>query len=67
VQGFVDYSAQARGVSTEEVVAELTEPMALPEMATDEDVAEAVAFFLSPRAKAITGQMLLVNAGQVVR
>jgi enoyl-[acyl-carrier-protein] reductase (NADH) len=36
-------------------------------MATDRDVAEAVGFFLSDRAQAITGQTLLVNAGEFVR
>jgi enoyl-[acyl-carrier-protein] reductase (NADH) len=30
-------------------------------------VAEAVGFFLSDRAQAITGQTLLVNAGEFVR
>lgn len=57
----------ATGTPAEEVLAGLVAPMALPEMATDADVAEAVVFFLSDRAKAITGQMLLVNAGHVVR
>jgi enoyl-[acyl-carrier-protein] reductase (NADH) len=38
--------------------------MALGDMATDEDVAEAVVFLASPRARGITGQTLFVNAGE---
>jgi NAD(P)-dependent dehydrogenase (short-subunit alcohol dehydrogenase family) len=67
VEGFVNYQAQATGVGPDEVLADLVRPMALPRMATDADVAETVVFFLSERAKGITGQMLLVNAGHVVR
>lgn len=47
--------------------ARLTERMALPELATDRDVAEAVAFLASDRARSITGQSLLVNAGELMR
>lgn len=50
-----------------DLLAQLTERMALPEMATDGDVAEAVVFLASDRARAITGQTLLVNAGEVMR
>jgi enoyl-[acyl-carrier-protein] reductase (NADH) len=41
--------------------------MALPELATDGDVADAVVFLASERARAITGQSLLVNAGELMR
>ncbi|GAA4997940.1 SDR family oxidoreductase [Yinghuangia aomiensis] len=67
VEGFVSMQSQATGQSADQVLAQLVEPMALPEMASDEDVAETVTFFLSDRSKAITGQMLLVNAGHVMR
>ncbi|MET8763557.1 SDR family oxidoreductase [Lentzea sp. NPDC004782] len=50
-----------------DLLAQLTERMALPEMATEGDVAEAVVFLASDRARAITGQTLLVNAGEVMR
>jgi NAD(P)-dependent dehydrogenase (short-subunit alcohol dehydrogenase family) len=43
-----------------EVLGELTGRMALPELATDADVAEAVVFLASDQARAITGQSLLV-------
>jgi NAD(P)-dependent dehydrogenase (short-subunit alcohol dehydrogenase family) len=67
VQQYVELAAAAQGRTAEEVVAELTSDMPLPDMATDGDVAEAVVFLASDRARAITGQSLLVNAGQVMQ
>ncbi|MFD3512001.1 SDR family oxidoreductase [Streptomyces sp. NPDC058657] len=67
VQGFVAYAAQAEGVPEARVRERLDARMALPEMATDGDVADAVVFFASDRARSITGQQLLVNAGELMR
>ncbi|MFD7032009.1 SDR family oxidoreductase [Streptomyces sp. NPDC059917] len=67
VQAFVTFSAHSENVPEEEVLARLTQRMALPELATDGDVADAVAFLASDRARAITGQSLLVNAGELMR
>ena len=67
VQYYVDAAARARGVSAEQVLAGITKDMPLGQMATDADVAEAVLFFASDHARAITGQSLLVNAGEVMR
>jgi NAD(P)-dependent dehydrogenase (short-subunit alcohol dehydrogenase family) len=67
VQAFVAFTAHTEGVPEEEVLGRLAGRMALPELATDGDVAEAVAFLASDRAKAITGQSLLVNAGELMR
>ncbi|MBW5486013.1 SDR family oxidoreductase [Streptomyces bambusae] len=67
VQAFVTFTAHSENVSEEEVTARLTGRMALPELATDGDVADAVAFLASDRARAITGQSLLVNAGELMR
>ncbi|GGY69543.1 SDR family oxidoreductase [Streptomyces omiyaensis] len=67
VEAFVHFTAQTEGVEEAEVLARLTSRMALPELATDGDVADAVAFLASPRARAITGQSLLVNAGELMR
>ncbi|MGX1270613.1 NAD(P)-dependent dehydrogenase (short-subunit alcohol dehydrogenase family) [Streptomyces phaeoluteigriseus] len=39
----------------------------MPEPATDGDVADAVVFLASDRARAITRQSLLVNAGELMR
>ncbi|MGW1191926.1 SDR family oxidoreductase [Streptomyces sp. NPDC002559] len=67
VQAYVRSTARAEGTSEAEVLSGLTEHMALPEPATDGDVAEAAVFLASDRARAITGQSLLVNAGEVMR
>ncbi|HZN16473.1 MAG TPA: SDR family oxidoreductase [Acidimicrobiales bacterium] len=64
VQGYVDYMAQKRGVEPEVVKAEINAPMALPDIPTSEEVAEAVVFLASDRASAITGQTLDVNGGE---
>ncbi|WP_353943154.1 SDR family oxidoreductase [Streptomyces sp. HUAS MG91] len=66
VQAFVQFTAQTEKVPEEEVLGRLTERMALPELATDGDVADAAVFFASDRARAITGQQLLVNAGELM-
>ncbi|MEU2840486.1 SDR family oxidoreductase [Streptomyces sp. NPDC007076] len=67
VQAFVRFTADSEGVPEAEVLGRLTERMALPEPATDGDVAEAAVFMASDRARAITGQSLLVNAGELMR
>ncbi|ARF55807.1 SDR family oxidoreductase [Streptomyces gilvosporeus] len=67
VQAYVRLTAKAEGVPESEVLGRLTGRMALPEMATDADVAESAAFLCSDRARAITGQSLLVNAGELMR
>ncbi|MCT9092989.1 SDR family oxidoreductase [Streptomyces sp. ASQP_92] len=67
VQAYVQFTAHTEGVPEEEVLGRLTERMALPELATDSDVADAVVFLASDRARAITGQSLLVNAGELMR
>ncbi|MFJ5608711.1 SDR family oxidoreductase [Streptomyces sp. NPDC093221] len=67
VRSFVALTARAEGVGEDEVLARLARRMALPELATDGDVAEAAVFLASDRARAITGQSLLVNAGELMR
>ncbi|MEU8676944.1 SDR family oxidoreductase [Streptomyces sp. NPDC048560] len=67
VQAYVKFAAHTGGVTEKEVLAGLTARMALPEPATDGDVAEAVVFLASDRARSITGQSLLVNAGELMR
>jgi NAD(P)-dependent dehydrogenase (short-subunit alcohol dehydrogenase family) len=67
VEGYVAGLARERGVAVEQVVASITERMAIKQIPADEDVAEAVAFFCSDRARLITGQALLVNAGEYMR
>lgn len=64
VQIYVSWQAQSRGVSEDEIVAELKAKFPLGEIPADEDVAEVVAFFCSDRSRMISGQSLLVNAGE---
>ncbi|MFE9022192.1 SDR family oxidoreductase [Streptomyces sp. NPDC007808] len=67
VQAYVRFAARTEGVPEPDVLARLTDRMALPELATDADVADAAVFLASDRARAITGQSLLVNAGELMR
>lgn len=67
MENYVKESSQARGISEEEVVGEITCTMSLGRIPKDEEVAEAVIFFASERASTITGQHLLVNSGLMMR
>ncbi|MFF9117046.1 SDR family oxidoreductase [Streptomyces massasporeus] len=67
VRAYVQFAAQSEGVEEAAVLERLTERMALPELATDADVADAAVFLASDRARSITGQSLLVNAGELMR
>ena len=67
VEAYVRFTAHTEDVPEAEVLERLTSRMALPELATDSDVADAAAFLASDRARAITGQSLLVNAGELMR
>ncbi len=65
VQMYVDWQAGERGIPPEEVIGEITANMSIPEIPADEDVAEAVVWLCSDRARMITGQSLMVNAGEL--
>lgn len=67
VQAYVDGEAKRRGVPVAEVVGEIKRRFPLGEIPADEDVAEAVVFLCSDRARMITGQALFVNAGELMR
>ncbi|WP_307808309.1 SDR family oxidoreductase [Streptomyces oryzae] len=67
VEQYVTWAAKSEGVAPEVVRGRLEERMPLRRMAQDGDVAETAVFFASERARAITGQCLLVNAGEVMR
>jgi NAD(P)-dependent dehydrogenase (short-subunit alcohol dehydrogenase family) len=66
VEGFVKAQATGRGVSPDEVADEIAAGFPLRRMATDGEVAETIVFLASPRAGGITGQTLLINAGEVM-
>jgi NAD(P)-dependent dehydrogenase (short-subunit alcohol dehydrogenase family) len=67
VEGYMNHQAKQRGVDLDTVVGEVTTNMAIKQIPTSRDIADAVAFFLSDEARRITGQQLLVNAGEYLR
>ena len=67
VEGFANMTADRRGVSPDEVLRGLTAHLPLKRMATDGEVAETIVLFASDRAAGVTGQTLLVNAGEIMR
>jgi NAD(P)-dependent dehydrogenase (short-subunit alcohol dehydrogenase family) len=67
VQAFVRADAKRRAISEEDVIAGITRNMPLGEIPKDDDVANACIFFCSDYARMITGETLLVNAGEIVR
>lgn len=67
MRGIFEQFAELQGVTADVVEAGVAARMMLPEIPLDDDVAEAVAFMASDRARMITGQSLLVNAGYYVR
>ncbi len=67
VQMYVKWQAGERGVPEAEIVREITAGMPIPEIPADEDVAEAMIFLCSDRARLITGETLLVNSGELLR
>ena len=66
VEGYVKMLAQGAGITPEAQLEKMTAHMPLRKMASDGDVAESLVFFASPRSNGITGQTLLINAGEVV-
>ena len=66
VEGYVKMTAKQRACSEAEVIGEITQAMPLGEIPADDDVAEAIVFFASDRSRMITGQRLLVNAGELM-
>ena len=67
VEAYVKMTAKQRGCAPSDVIAEITRNMPLGEIPADGDVAEAVVFLCSDRARMITGQSLMVNAGELMR
>jgi NAD(P)-dependent dehydrogenase (short-subunit alcohol dehydrogenase family) len=67
VEAYVQMTARSSGLSEDEVKGGITQNLPLGDMATDGDVAETVMFLASDRAKGITGQSLLVNAGEFMQ
>lgn len=64
VQLYVDWQMNERGITQDEVIAEITEAIPLGFIPPQEDVAEAILFFASGMSRVITGQTLDVNGGE---
>jgi enoyl-[acyl-carrier-protein] reductase (NADH) len=67
VEGYVKMTAQAQNVEPQTIIDGIAQQMPLGEIPSDGDVAEVVVFFASDRARMVTGQALLVNAGEYIR
>ena len=63
VETYFEYQADARGITPEEVYAEVADENALKYLPHSSEIAGAVLFMASDLAKPITGQALHVNAG----
>ena len=67
VEGFVKGEAKRQGVSEETVIKTITKNMPLGEIPKDDDVANACMFFCSDYSRMVTGETLLVNAGELLK
>lgn len=67
VQGLVRFRAKQEERTEDEVLREIVGRFPLRRMTEDGEVAEVAIFFASDRARAVTGQHLLVNAGEMMR
>jgi NAD(P)-dependent dehydrogenase (short-subunit alcohol dehydrogenase family) len=67
VELYVNGTANSQGRTPEEVLEEIVGSFPLRRMTEDGEVADVVAFFASDYAKAVTGQYLLVNSGELLR
>ncbi|MBF6067705.1 SDR family oxidoreductase [Nocardia farcinica] len=61
---YFNYLAEQRGITAEEVYAETASTIDLRKLPEPDEIADAVVFFASALARAITGACLDVNAGE---
>ena len=67
VDRYAERAAASAGTTTQAKYDELAAAIALPEMPTDADCADAAVFFASDLSSAVTGQALDVNGGEICR
>jgi len=67
VQMYVGMQADSTGLSEDEVVQGIVGDFPLRRMTEDGEVADVVMFFASDLSKAVTGQHLMVNSGELMR
>jgi NAD(P)-dependent dehydrogenase (short-subunit alcohol dehydrogenase family) len=67
VEMYVNGTAANQGISAEEVLEGIAGKFPLRRMTEDGEVADVAVFFASDYAKAVTGQHLMVNSGEMMR
>lgn len=67
VEGFVKMEAKRQGVPEKTIIESITKNMPLGEIPKDDDVANACIFFCSDYSRMVTGETLLVNAGELLK
>ena len=67
VEMLMNWRATNEGKTVDEALHDVVGTFPLRRMTEDGEVADVVAFFASDRAKAVTGQYLLVNSGEMFR
>lgn len=65
LEHWIEVTARAEGISSEEMLARRVQSTALRRIATEDEVASAVLFLASDLASGITGATIDVNAGQL--
>ena len=66
VDMYLQMTAQGRGISEEEVLKELCEPVPLGMIPSDREVAGTIVFLASSLSAAITGQAIDTNGGELM-
>ena len=61
------HGGQAEGITAEEALNDIVGDFPLRRMTEDGEVADVAVFFASDHAKAVTGQHLMVNSGEMMR
>jgi NAD(P)-dependent dehydrogenase (short-subunit alcohol dehydrogenase family) len=67
VEMYVTGTASSQGRTNEEVLDDIVGSFPLRRMTEDGEVADVAAFFASDHSKAVTGQYLMVNSGEMMR
>ena len=67
VQMYVEGTAKHKGIPVEEALNDIVGNFPLHRMTEDGEVADVAMFFASDHAKAVTGQHLMVNSGEMMR
>ena len=67
VQMYVEGTAKHKGITVEQALQDIVGDFPLQRMTEDGEVADVAVFFASDLAKAVTGQHLMVNAGEMMR